>query len=66
MDSLYTFVASETKSASPGFSGLSHGFFQLNVIQEPSHMQVGCIVYEMKKCCKKYKKGKSCKKCPRN
>jgi len=34
-------------------------YFELNVIQN------GIIFpYFMKKCCKKYKKGKRCKKCP--
>ncbi len=34
-------------------------YFELNVIQN------GIVFpYFMKKCCKKYKKGKRCKKCP--
>jgi len=34
-------------------------YFELNVIQN------GIVFpYLMKKCCKKYKKGKRCKKCP--
>jgi hypothetical protein len=39
----------------------SKTYFELKVIQE------SCILsYEMKKCCKKFKKGKRCKKCPQN
>lgn len=34
-------------------------YYDLHIIQE------GAILsYQMKKCCKKYKKGKRCKKCP--
>ncbi len=34
-------------------------FFELNVIQNGT-----VFPYLMKKCCKKYKNGKRCKKCP--
>jgi len=39
----------------------SDQYYALSVIQ-------GEIIYpfELKKCCKKYKKGKRCKKCPAN
>jgi len=36
-------------------------YFALQVIQQDM-----LIPYELKKCCKKYKKGKRCKKCPAN
>jgi hypothetical protein len=34
----------------------------------PLHIIYGGLIYpyELKKCCKKYKKGKRCKKCPDN
>ncbi len=39
-------------------SSLDH-FYELNIVHG------GMIIpYHMKKCCKKYKKGKRCKKCP--
>ncbi len=39
----------------------SDSFYALHVIHD------GIIIpFEMKKCCKKYKKGKRCKKCPNN
>ena len=42
------------------------GYIGLYVIQEPFMLSNGYVVYELKKCCKKYKKSKACKKCPRN
>lgn len=36
-------------------------YFALQVIKQDM-----LIPYELKKCCKKYKKGKRCKKCPAN
>jgi hypothetical protein len=39
----------------------SDSYYALHVI-----LQGSIIPYEMKKCCKKYKKGKRCKKCPNN
>ncbi len=36
-------------------------WFPLNVLQNDQ-----VISYELKKCCKKFKKGKRCKKCPNN
>ena len=36
-------------------------YFGLHVLQND-----GIISYELKKCCKKFKKGKRCKKCPEN
>jgi hypothetical protein len=41
--------------------GENGSYFSLQVIQ---HDMI--IPYELKKCCKKYKKGKRCKKCPAN
>jgi len=39
----------------------SASYYALHVIHS------GIIIpFEMKKCCKKYKKGKRCKKCPNN
>lgn len=35
--------------------------FQMTVLQNDAF-----IPFVMKKCCKKYKKGKRCKKCPKN
>lgn len=38
---------------------IQNQYFELNVIQH------GIVIpYLMKKCCKKYKKGKRCKNCP--
>lgn len=37
----------------------SHGYYALHVI----HGEV-VLPFLLKKCCKKYKKGKRCKKCP--
>jgi len=37
------------------------GYFALQVLQYDI-----MYPYELKKCCKKYKKGKRCKKCPAN
>lgn len=39
----------------------SDTFFALNIIHNRF-----IYPYELKKCCKKYKKGKRCKKCPDN
>ena len=39
----------------------SDSYYALHVIHD------GIIIpFEMKKCCKKFKKGKRCKKCPNN
>ena len=51
--------ATDLKNEKPVFIGL-------HVIQKPFLMNNGFLVYELKKCCKKYKKSKACKKCPRN
>lgn len=40
---------------------VSDSFFALNIV-----FNSFVYPYEMKKCCKKYKKGKRCKKCPDN
>jgi len=50
-------------SPKPEASGLvSSKYIPLIVLQNDHFM----VEYHLKKCCKKYKKGKRCKKCPQN
>lgn len=54
LDQKDTFITKVSSKKEPQM-----GYYSLHVLQN------GVIFpFEMKKCCKKYKKGKRCKKCP--